>query len=98
MKQLAALEMSRLYPAGTATPWNNVSDVLSISSIIGVPPHRVDSEAFRAETRMIQEGLEPENATVRDILGSINDEASRRAKALAETVIHNPNPRGTYDE
>ena len=92
-------EMSRLYPAGTPSPWTNVSDVPThLREFIGVPPKpNFDVEAFRAETTMLQQGLEPENETVRAVLENIDDEAYETAKARAANVIVNENPKGTYD-
>jgi hypothetical protein len=92
-------EMSRLYPAGTATPWTNVSDVPpNLREFIGTPPEpNFDVEAFRRETKTIQSALEPESETVRAALQNIDDEAYRAAKSRAEAVIHNETPRGTYD-
>jgi hypothetical protein len=93
-------EMSRLYPAGTATPWTNVSDVPPhLRALVGTPPKpNFDVEAFRAETEQIQAALAPENEAVRRALENINDEAHERAVAIAAAVVHNPAPKGVYDE
>jgi hypothetical protein len=92
-------EMSRLYPAGTASPWHRLEDVPPhLREHIGTPSQpNYNVENFRAETRMIQESLEPENAAVRAALQNIDNEIYETAKARTETVIHNPAPKGTYD-
>jgi hypothetical protein len=91
--------MSQITRAGTASPWRRIEDVPpNLREHIGEPPQpNFNVENFRAETRLIQETLEPENETVRAILGNINDEAHARATALAATVIVNESPKGTYD-
>ena len=92
-------EMSRLYPAGTPSPWTNVSDVPAhLREFIGTPPKpNFDVELFRAETQMIQDGLAPTSETVRAALQHIDDEIYETAKAGAAAVIHNETPKGTYD-
>ena len=93
-------EMSQLFAAGTPSPWNRVEDVPPhLREHIGMPPQpNYNIENFRAETRMIQEALEPENEAVRRALENIDNEAFETAKARTETVIRNPTPKGVYDE